>query len=343
MELLRDRALVRRSWPSLDRDAWGDALRRVCGSFNPGPLPAGRSVTGSVRSTEACGTKFAQVVNDLDEVTRDWSDIRSDQNEHLFLIFQLEGACGVDHEGRRSRLETGECILVDSTRPTRFSFEGRLSNHLSLHLPRQSMYADGRVRFEIARKLASGDPMNVMLRAIVAKIMASGEQSLASAGLRDLLFSATRQAFVSTEAAASEACSLNESAGKRLHMVEMLIDRHLTDSELSVKWLATRLNVSIRTLQQDFQGVGMTCTSVIRDRRLRYAREKIERLADGRSRQTIADVAFSAGFNDVSYFNRSFRELFACAPTDLIRGPATRREAWEDALSSNPARARLQD
>ena len=37
--------------------------------------------------------------------------------------------------------------------------------------------------------------------------------------------------------------------------------------------------------------------------------------ADG----TIAEVAYSAGFNDISYFNRSFKELFDCAPTDLLR------------------------
>jgi AraC-like DNA-binding protein len=106
-------------------------------------------------------------------------------------------------------------------------------------------------------------------------------------------------------------------------MVDILIDRHLTDSNLCAKWLATRIGVSIRTLQQDFQGVGVTCTTVIRDKRLRYAREKIERIKTMRGGQTIAEVAYAAGFNDISYFNRSFRELFDCAPTDLLR-PAGR-------------------
>jgi AraC-like DNA-binding protein len=130
------------------------------------------------------------------------------------------------------------------------------------------------------------------------------------------MFNATRQAFVSNGDAM---CALNDSASRRLQMVDILIDRHLTESDLSAKWLATRIGVSIRTLQQDFQGMGMTCTTVIRDKRLRLVREKIEQIKDQRSTRTIAEVAYSAGFNDISYFNRSFKDLFDCAPTDLLR------------------------
>ena len=65
--------------------------------------------------------------------------------------------------------------------------------------------------------------------------------------------------------------------------------------------------------------MGVTCTTVIRDKRLRLAREKIEQIKDARGGHTIAEVAYAAGFNDISYFNRSFRELFDCAPTDLLK------------------------
>ena len=102
-------------------------------------------------------------------------------------------------------------------------------------------------------------------------------------------------------------------------MVDVLIDRHLTESDLGVRWLAERIGVSIRTLQEDFQGLGVTCTTVIRDKRLRLARERIKHLRHDRSGKTIAEVALSAGFNDISYFNRSFKEMFACAPSDLLK------------------------
>jgi hypothetical protein len=70
----------------------------------------------------------------------------------------------VEHIGQQAILDVGDCILVDSTRPTTFYFSGNFSNHLSLHLPRQLMYCESRVDFDIARKLEAFDPMAMMLR-----------------------------------------------------------------------------------------------------------------------------------------------------------------------------------
>lgn len=278
-------------------------------------------MTGAARGIDAGGMQFAHVSCDLDRIHRDWPDVRRDAHEHLFLIVQLQGSCGVDHAGRQERLAVGDCILVDSTRPTTFHFGGHFSNHLSMHLPRQIMYSEERASFDIARKLDGFDPMAIMLRALIAKIMATRASDTGSDSLRQLMFSATRQAFVSGPAADDILQPLHDSAAKRLALIDVLIDRHLTEADLGAKWLARRMGISIRTLQQDFQGMGVTCTTVIRDRRLRLAREKLEQIRERRSGTTIADVAFSSGFNDISYFNRSFKDLFDCAPTDLLRQP----------------------
>lgn len=324
MELARTEGLFRRNWTVTPYDQWADDLHSICGNFNPHTVERGDSVTGAARRIDVCGMEFAHVSNDLDRVHRDWDDIRRDAVEHLFLIVQLEGQCGVDHSGQQNTLDVGDCILVDSTKPTTFHFGGHFSNHLSMHLPRQLMYSDSRTEFDVARKLEAFDPMAIMLRALIAKIMSTPEIDTSSASLRQLIFNATRQAFVSQAFSTPPFQSLHDSATKRMQMIDILIDRHLTDSDLSAKWLATRIGVSIRTLQQDFQGVGVTCTTIIRDKRLRYAREKIERLKEQRGGQTIAEVAYSSGFNDISYFNRSFKELFDCAPTDLLK-PAQQR------------------
>jgi AraC-like DNA-binding protein len=304
-------------WNAISYDQWADDLQSICGSFNPRLTERGKAVRGAARGIDVCGMQFAHVSNDLDRVHRDWDDIRRDSNEHLFLIVQLEGSCGVDHIGQRNTLDVGDCILVDSTKPTTFHFGGVFSNHLSMHLPRQIMFSETRAAFDISRKLQGFDPMAIMLRALIAKILSTPQSDTNSAQLKDLIFSATRQAFVSDAQTLTN--PINDSASRRLQMVDILIDRHLTDTNLSAKWLATRIGVSIRTLQQDFQGLGVTCTTIIRDKRLKLAKEKIEQIKDQRGNKTIADVAYSAGFNDISYFNRSFKELFNCAPTDCLK------------------------
>jgi len=317
LELLHTRSLVPSNWSAVSCDQWADDLHSICGSFNPRLTERGRPVRGAARGIDVCGMQFAHVSNDLDCVHRNWDDIRRDTVEHLFLIVQLEGSCGVDHVGQQATLDVGDCILVDSTKPTTFHFGGNFSNHLSMHLPRQTMYSGKRDKFDIARKLEGFDPMAIMLRALIAKIMSTPDSDGNSASLKDLMFNATRQAFVSdTDVLLNP---MYESAARRMQMVDMLIDQYLTDANLSAKWLATRIGVSIRTLQQDFHGVGVTCTTIIRDRRLRLAKEKIEQIKDVKGGRTIAEVAYSAGFNDISYFNRSFKELFDCAPTDCLK------------------------
>lgn len=319
MELLRSGNLVPVAWSPVAYEQWADDLHSICGSFNPRLTERGRPVRGAARGIDVCGMQFAHVSNDLDYVHRNWDDIRRDSVEHLFLIVQLEGSCGVDHSGQQNTLDVGDCILVDSTKPTTFHFGGHFSNHLSMHLPRQIMYSEKRDTFDVARKLEGFDPMAIMLRALIAKIMSTPETDPNAGNLRELMFNATRQAFVTEVPGMRHLQSLHDSAARRLQMVDILIDRHLTDSNLSARWLATRIGVSIRTLQQDFQGMGVTCTTIIRDKRLRYAREKIEQIKDMRGGQTIAEVAYAAGFNDISYFNRSFKDLFDCAPTDLLK------------------------
>lgn len=322
MELLSSADLVRKDRVVTSFNRWTDNLHSICGSFNPRAMDRSGDIHGDARRIHACGMEFAHVSNDLDRIHRDWDDIRRDAIEHLFLIVQLEGSCGVDHTGRQNILNVGDCILVDSTKPTTFHFGGTYSNHLSMHLPRQIMYSQGGDKFDVARKLEAFDPMAVMLRALVAKILSTPESDSQAASLRHLMFHATRQAFIAEVQGLPAHDALSDNASRRLKMVDVLIDQHLTNTHLSAKWLATRVGVSIRTLQQHFQGMGMTCTTVIRDKRLRFAREQIEQIQAQRGTQTIAQVAYAAGFNDVSYFNRSFRELFACAPSDLLRTSA---------------------
>ncbi|GLR69010.1 hypothetical protein GCM10010909_36920 [Acidocella aquatica] len=260
---------------------------------------------------------FAQVANDLDRVVRTLDGIRLDHHENLFLIVQMEGRCGVAQGDREVFLETGDCILLDSTQPLALHFFGHFSNHLSLHLPRQHMYSGRGAAFDVGRKLSFADPMVAMLRALIEKTIETPAASPGAQHLRELILSATRQAFFAEDDATS--LPYLDTSKKRLQVAELLIDRHLTEPYLGGKWLAGQLGVSPRTLQEDFQGRGTTCTTVIRNRRLRLAREKIEQIHTDRSAQTISEIAYDCGFNDISYFNRSFKEMFACAPGDMLK------------------------
>jgi AraC-like DNA-binding protein len=81
--------------------------------------------------------------------------------------------------------------------------------------------------------------------------------------------------------------------------------------------VAGRHQLSARYLRMLFESDRTTLTEFVREERLKRVRWM---LMDPRfAARTIADLAYDVGFNDVSYFNRSYRRRFGCSPGDTRR------------------------
>jgi AraC-like DNA-binding protein len=66
-----------------------------------------------------------------------------------------------------------------------------------------------------------------------------------------------------------------------------------------------------------FESEGLSFTEFVRDERLNRAHRM---LASARcAGRKIADIAFTCGFGDISYFNRAFRARFGITPSDVRR------------------------
>lgn len=297
-------------------DDWSGQLQTACGNYRPLAHEACATVKGYVELLHIGGVEMAHIANNIGEVRRGADDIRSDYGENLFLLVQLQGSCGIEQMGKQALIGPGDCILVDSSRPSIFHFGGNFSNHLSVHLPRQLLFSKNTRSLEMSRRVGAEDPMAVMLSALVAKLAATDAADKRAPHLRQLLFDTTRQAFATDEEL--DALPRTDSSGARLEIVQLLIDRHLTEENLTPRWLAGKIGVSLRTLQEDFNELGTTATSAIRLRRLHLARQNLLHHRHDGERLNIAEIAYSAGFNDISYFNRCFRQVFDCTPKDII-------------------------
>src|SRR5690606_24140976 len=87
-----------------------------------------------------------------------------------------------------------------------------------------------------------------------------------------------------------------------LNKVESLVAEHYQDAEFGTAMAAKMLYVSERSLQRRFKSAsGRTFKDYLTEVRLERACESL--LAG----EKIADVAFSSGFNDPSYFSQRFK------------------------------------
>lgn len=99
----------------------------------------------------------------------------------------------------------------------------------------------------------------------------------------------------------------------RLNAIKADIEGALAQRDLSAETIARRHGITPRYVQKLFEEEGTTFTAFVLERRLERARRLLAR-PDAR---TISSIAYEVGFNDLSYFNRTFRRQFGAAPSAM--------------------------
>jgi AraC-like DNA-binding protein len=97
----------------------------------------------------------------------------------------------------------------------------------------------------------------------------------------------------------------------RLRQILDSIRRRACDRQFGVEVMAAEIGVTARAVQLILEETGSTFSEHICEHRLGQARRL---LTSSRSRLSIAEVAYEAGFNDLSHFYRSFRRRYGETP-----------------------------
>ena len=97
-----------------------------------------------------------------------------------------------------------------------------------------------------------------------------------------------------------------------LERMLMFLRRHVSNPELNPQALANHMRISVRTVHKRFEEANTTFRQWLLDERLDTSRRA---LADPRCNDmTVAQIAYSLGFNDLSHFTKTFRARFGVPP-----------------------------
>ncbi len=100
----------------------------------------------------------------------------------------------------------------------------------------------------------------------------------------------------------------------RVRAILAAIQAGFTDPVFSPQSVAMKLGLSARYVHDLLQETGVSFSERVLELRLQKARSM---LAHHRhDPMKISDIALACGFNEVSYFNRSFRRRFGASPTE---------------------------
>lgn len=114
------------------------------------------------------------------------------------------------------------------------------------------------------------------------------------------------------------ALTSNGSTVREAHLsrIEGFVRQQLHNPELGPDMIAAGCGISTRYLHDLFRDTNQTLGQWIRDQRLTACRES---LADPACGRTVAEIAYSWGFNDQAQFSRIFKAAFEMTPTEYRR------------------------
>lgn len=104
----------------------------------------------------------------------------------------------------------------------------------------------------------------------------------------------------------------------RLAAIKADIVANLRDGNLTAEMVATRNRVTVRYLHKLFENEAVTYSEFVLGQRL--ARAYVILRNPLYARRGIGTIAFELGFNDLSYFNRTFRRRYHATPSDVRNG-----------------------
>jgi AraC family transcriptional regulator, positive regulator of tynA and feaB len=289
----------------------------ICSSFVPLRPERLRTTLGArhfncaLSSWQANDVMFSKVCGDGQLVYRDARSITEQDEPLYFLNIQRRGSSIIEQGGSQACLVPGSFALLDAMQPFRMQVDDGFE-HLSIKIPHARL-----------------DPLlNHRAGALARRIDTSrGVGRLASdafaaiANELDILDSQATGVAIE-HALALTACALNQlavplscanSALNRLRAQAIAyLSSRLDDPTLDIQQTAAALGVSVRYVQGAFSAGQLSVGKWLLDQRLERCRHELGLPAN--ANKTIASIALSSGFNDLSHFTRAFGKKFGVSP-----------------------------
>ncbi len=228
----------------------------------------------------------------------------------VFVNLQLAGVGLTTQHGKEMTTRPFDLVVADTAAPFEIMHKSRFSLYC-LALPRPSVPADLLRRGCIHLSARSpGRHLARMIGDYAAMLLdegASDEGSVYGRHIVDLIGICGRR-FADEE---KEGCDRST----RLAVLLDFVRQNYRDHELSAATVAQIFGISERYVHKLFAETERSFSEHLGELRLNACAEALT----GGSADTIIDIAMTAGFSDISYFNRRFKSRFGETPSSYRR------------------------
>jgi len=236
---------------------------------------------------------------------------RREHDEGVFWIY-LRGGVTVRQGPLDGVQGAGSAMFMHAEVPGTGVTEG--CQVFGINLPSKAMRrAVGHDRHLAPVGLPSGDPLIQLLTGYIesAKQLPADADTALLNGIGRHLTDLVGLALGPTRDAAAQAANGGLKSA-RVDAVLRAIASNYGDPEFSVADVAARLKLSVRYVQDILHETGVGFADRVLELRLQEACNLLSRAHI--TNRKVSDIAFSCGFNNLSYFHRAFRRRFGMTP-----------------------------
>ena len=331
--------------PRLNYDAWRDLLQRMCG-YNPAGIEP-NAFTGWIRPVDVHGFKALATGCNAGRMERDYRDVRLDGADHYFVLFPVRGRSVLTQNDEAVRLDVGDVVLGDATRPAKFFADNHgseLWRNVALNLPRQELVAH--LGFEPQGALVRRGGTSAG-RLLLELIRSANEDAESKSSPTDRYMQFVVYDLIGALFAPSDPRSVSRHADKLFARIRGVINDGFADPDFGPPEVAAKTGISLRYLQKLFTQRGSTCSELIYSLRLEHAARLLHRRNSRGTPQPLSEIAYACGFRDYTHFARKFRYRFGQPPgahsakNGQPRDETMRQGADEGALSAQDPESSL--
>jgi AraC family transcriptional regulator, positive regulator of tynA and feaB len=311
--------------------SWADDLAAAFVQLEPRKL-TGHPFRGMITRTEAAPVRVCRVTASGHRVLRLPSHITRSEDDLCFVNLQQEGVGRYTQRGHEQINGPADLAVVDTTEPFEIANAGDFEV-FCITVPRQLLPAGFCERPRL--KLSATEAGRALSRTLAgyAELCLSAQTpsdiaAVVGRHIVDLISHAPR---ILAQDCSERVQDSSERVSTPVLLTMMLdhIDRHSSDPGLSAETLALKFRCSERYVHKLFAGTGRSVGEHVNDRRIAACTHD---LLDSRRKTTIAEIAFAAGFRDISHFNRLFKRSAGASPREFRRAAA--ETAHEDRSNS---------
>jgi AraC-like DNA-binding protein len=228
--------------------------------------------------------------------------------QHFSVMLQLEGSTLTGQRHQQCRLQQGDFCLIDGNASFQMQVHEPASRIMFIQMPRAAVL---RRHPHLERHTAcifdARESGSALLRGLLLSVLDTAHL------LENPQRSAALEAVIQLLGAPKQGCEAAEELPWRVRAALSCIEQDLADQTLTAKRVAQSQGISRRRLDELMQQwLGRPLTAQIWERRLLQAAADL--VDPQRTRLSVSQIAFAAGFEDPAHFSRAFRRRFGCTP-----------------------------